>query len=751
MDAEEIERIRQVIATMPDALAKISSSTQSLMGTFRNLGIDIKSVGAVTEDAAGIAEGAMEALEKTSTTAFESMMRGAMTASDAIRKHLGIDFGVNFDMDTAGLVRAFKTAMRNVAGETKELGASLLEFVNTNKINLGEKFVFKMGADWAQQALAPIIDIESNITNAAKGILPSITSIDTAMRGIGGGLAGDLSNRLGGVLESISGSAGEMGVDIGTATSAFRELSQAGLTSGDIFAGMSESAQVAQGGLSGLSVAMRLASGMGLQLSAIGEIVQSNLRMLGRTGSDVELIFGALRAAQEGSGLSTEDVNKAIMSGARNFRFYGTTVETLAGTFKSFVEALGEGREELGKELFGNVLTGIERMNFGMKAFLGMQSKVGQGRGAMGAGLQFEKAMEEGNFDEIFGAIRGQLERFGGGRVLTRDEAMATGQETQYVTQRQLLGQMTGVQDAGQLEQLMKALASGKLEQAGQLLSPQKIAESRTDIMQAGQERIELETGAAQSQVNRLRAEESEAIAKMIGSYGESADKIREFSSKLVDNMKDVISYINPNIEFLKQAASYEDIAAAERDPTKAPMRGDIMGQTRGAERADLMSVQPMGVLREDLQMIGGEIRTMREDLLQVLTQGAGDRLRSNIGSGGSTQDPQTRFNFGGRVPQTEYGSSPPAFRTRETIQQIQTPTDSSNTGIPVPFNQAQLPIAQNTDGTRAGATSIVPAEPQTVEATIRLRLDGGTLTASLDKMVNDKIKVALVSASEYA
>lgn len=221
----------------------------------------------------------------------------------------------------------------------------------------------------------------------------------------------------------------------------------------------------------------------------------------GEALSNIEM-FGRVVA---GSKMSISDVSSTIMDSASQFAMYGNNVQGAAGIYKGFLKTLGEGREALAAPLFKTMMNGINQMNDGLKAYLGMTSGIGTGGGgAIGGVLAVEEALATGTgLEDILQAVTENIEKQTGGPILTREEAIETGQQEKHYRQRQLMGMQLGVSDAGQQAEMMNLLAKGDFAGMKQAISPDAGGGRGFDLGRATQVGTAMAGGAAAAALNR--------------------------------------------------------------------------------------------------------------------------------------------------------------------------------------------------------------------------------------------------------
>jgi hypothetical protein len=209
------------------------------------------------------------------------------------------------------------------------------------------------------------------------------------------------------------------------------------------------------------NVALTVAKATGTDHTKIANMMASAHLELGTTIEDTALSMGHIKDAAKDSGLHFKSVADTIFGSAKALKYYGTTIDSVSPLFKSFNESLrGVGREGLTPELLNKFVGGLQKMSFSTRALLGLSAPGGAAAGGiLGGGLKMEKALETGEgMGEIAQSISETMKKFAGGPIMTREEAMETGNERDYIIQRQILGQLTGINDPGEANMMMGIL-----------------------------------------------------------------------------------------------------------------------------------------------------------------------------------------------------------------------------------------------------------------------------------------------------
>lgn len=215
--------------------------------------------------------------------------------------------------------------------------------------------------------------------------------------------------------------------------------------------------------LEGLAGFQRVVTATGIDSGIATKLLELQMRSLGvEAGRSLE-VFDTLTKVQQSTRLSIDEIGTNVTSAATKFRYFGDNIDGVATIYKQLLKGLGEGKQALAADIFDKVTSGIAGMSTEMKAFIGLTTNLGGGGGALESALQIEEAISSGEgLEDVMDSIYSKVEEISGTPLLTRQEALATGQSQQYFTQRQLLGQFTGVQDQQAIEQLVRSRQGGQ-------------------------------------------------------------------------------------------------------------------------------------------------------------------------------------------------------------------------------------------------------------------------------------------------
>lgn len=739
-DPSTLERIKQILSQINEIVNKLSVNGSKAGGLLISIGQSVDKLNP-----------AMQNVVENAGNIFDTIVSGAEDGIESLKRlgkeSLGLDFG---DLGSGDVDNAFKGLLRSVKSGTDGIKQTLSE----NRVNIAEMITFKVSAGIYDKMLAPVIELEEHMTDRIKKVTPSLVDLGGGFKEAGID-ADTFKNQASLAITEVGHSAYEMGVAVQEAQDGFRGLADAGMYSAEIFGkDITQGTSAASGGITNLTAAMRFASATGMNMTTVGKYMQQNIRSLGREMSDTGMMFSALSLAQRDTNLSMSSVSSTVMESANGLKYYGTSVESLSNTFNAFVTTVGKGKQELGKALFTDTVGQLNSMNFGLKAFLGMQSQLGQGRGAIGAGLEFEEALAEGRTGEIFTSIREQMERLGGGEVLTRKGALDTGQETQYLMQRQLLSTLTGQADAGKLDTMMGIIQRQEIERATEVFAPPRAMEAQEEgLLKLGQTRMDMETGVFAQGLNKLRAKEEEAIGKMITAYSDSAEALRGITTSIGESIevlgRGAGSMVQP------EAATWdgEDGAQAAKNRAASAVqlaRGEA--QAAAGEATETQRVAEMGARFSPETAHNVEL----DPRLRFESQ---NQIRRDIHLGRNTQrgaesglqlNQETRRMID-QAPSRL--SNPPNFMLQEPALRlpVQGPIFNTPTG-PTPIAPgAAIPNATPTPGDQSKPPTtgkpLMQFDAQPLEIPIIIKLDGDSLKVSLASYVDKRITAKVTEA----
>lgn len=357
--------------------------------------------------------------------------------------------------------------------------------------------------------------------------------------------------------------------------------------------------------LEGLAGFQRVLAGTGIDAGIATKLLELQMRSLGvEAGRSLE-VFDTLTKVQQGTRLSIDEIGTNVTNAATKFRYFGDNIDGVATIYKQLLKGLGEGKQALAADIFDKVTSGIAGMSTEMKAFIGLTTNLGGGGGALESALQIEEAISSGEgLNEVMDSIYSKVEEISGTPLLTRQEALATGQSQQYFTQRQLLGQFTGVQDQQAIEQLIRARQGGGDVTVDQLrpgadFGARALGQSEAVLNQ----QIGPTNRLLQQIGGTAELEGSEELSKTLLRIGQG---VGPAGNELVGGLQQLSEKIN---QLGKKGFSFSQI---------------VGGEAAGEERSQLQ-------VKKDLKRLAGTDRNLGEDVSVMSQLGQGQMLQKGL------------------------------------------------------------------------------------------------------------------------
>jgi hypothetical protein len=237
-----------------------------------------------------------------------------------------------------------------------------------------------------------------------------------------------------------------------------------------------------------LSVGFRLAQDSGLGEQRVLEMMATSMRKMGLSTEDAGRPLLALQSIAKTTGLPLTELSDRIFGLVEQNARFGTTVESLSPIVRRFTSVLGEGFKGFAIKDTEALIRGLgQQVNTTNAAFMAMQSGMARpGSGVASAMLDFEDALSKP--ESAMKMLASSLAGVSGGKILTKEDARASeAAAVQFKLQRDMLSQLTGINDPQQTKTLMALLAD---QQSGKQLSAE---ENRTlaDAMNSGAKKQE--------------------------------------------------------------------------------------------------------------------------------------------------------------------------------------------------------------------------------------------------------------------
>ncbi len=263
-----------------------------------------------------------------------------------------------------------------------------------------------------------------------------------------------------------------------------KELAQHGVTLGEI----AKVTDVAGHQENMLTMGLLLAADSGLSASAVFDMMATATRKMGLSAEDSTKPLLAIETLARSTGLPVSDLSKKIFGLAEDNARFGTTVESLSPIVKRFASTLGDGFKGFAIQDTARLIQGLAgQVGNANAAFMAMQSGAARpGAGAAGAMMDYESAMAKP--EEAMKMLSASLSKLGGGQILKFEQAHGDPVlENQFMIQRKMLEQLTGINDPQQTRTLMALLSE---QQSGKQLSVDD-SKKLEDAMKSGHDKQE--------------------------------------------------------------------------------------------------------------------------------------------------------------------------------------------------------------------------------------------------------------------
>lgn len=381
------------------------------------------------------------------------------------------------------------------------------------------------------------------------------------------------------------------------------------------------------------NVALAVSRSTGMDVADVAKRMTDMHLMLGSSLEDTALAFGHIKDAAKDSGLTYETVSSKIIESAKSLKYYGATVESISPVFKAFNQSLkGIGKEGLTPELLGDFVSGLQQMQMGTRALLGLRMPGAGGTGILGGALRVEQAMETGEgMGDVIKSISETMKKFGGQQLLTREEALKNpAAERNFVIQRQILGMLTGIKDAGKQNQMMKILSD--IDSHG--MAGSKTAEDKFNELMSSGEKVADETTdsltKAQLEYQRTRISQGDEFIKQLKILSSTLGLtgLAEASTKLIDTAASSQGKINFDVmgDLLKDLVTeQENLRERLQDKsldekTRAGLEGSFQQTTESTARQELESKYVRAIIEAKEGLKPGE-KLSGEAIANIMSQ----------------------------------------------------------------------------------------------------------------------------------
>lgn len=387
--------------------------------------------------------------------------------------------------------------------------------------------------------------------------------------------------------------------------------------------------------LTPINEALFVSAATGMDAASVTSIMSSAYTELGSSMEETSLAFGDMFEMSKKSGLGFEIVSKSVAESAKTLKMWGGNLSTVAPLFKAFSDGLaGTGRQGLTPQLLQSFVSGINQMSFATRALFGMQLPTMKGIGALGAGLRMEAALEKKGpegMKEISQSIIASMKQFGGGKVLTREEAIENPQlEKNFLVQRQLLMQQMGLDQAtanrtlAMLQNIDKnglQVGDDSEGQLSELLSSgEKVQESTQSVLQ---EASQAEIAAIQTSTSKI----TDALGQLAIKFG-AGGPLKELSKLFA-------SAASKGDVGLKQLGEgiINVMSAEERKQRRTQGPAEKTGTDKAGteQKQEVMSKKEYSVLEKAVEKMRLESDKKKKEWMSSMGTSTGEQIQRNI------------------------------------------------------------------------------------------------------------------------
>ena len=211
----------------------------------------------------------------------------------------------------------------------------------------------------------------------------------------------------------------------------------------------------------------QVARGTGQAFTDTVPLAKSLIEDFGKKGKGSAEDIALLAKTAKDTGIGIKDVNALALSVNDSFKMWGDQIDGTTSVLGKMSAALKDngvgikGQIELTKQLE----TGLLNTSLPMKGFIALSAGMQGAGGGVGAGLKVEKMLQDRNIGGLVDMMQTALtKKTGTSQVMTLAQATEQpGREGEFIRQRMLLQQMSGIQDTGALNRVMEAMSKGSL------------------------------------------------------------------------------------------------------------------------------------------------------------------------------------------------------------------------------------------------------------------------------------------------
>lgn len=428
--------------------------------------------------------------------------------------------------------------------------------------------------------------------------------------------------------------------------------------------------------------------------------------------------LGIMAAAAKGSGVDLQTAQDQINRSSQSLAIFGRQTGESAAVWKTFMETLRAGGVPISE--VGNIVESVTKSIAGMtienRAFIGMVSGLTQGASAIGGALKLEFAMrQEGGMEKNLDALTSTLSKFGGGRIITLEQATNNPQlEQQFVLQRQMLGKL-GVQ--GTAEQQNRMLEVLQKVQSGGMASIDA-GKAVKDIFDKGKDLQQASLTALESIDRTLQATFGGRVDTKLDDLNQSLKGKTSGGRSALQTLQDeAIKKVSPDENSLNSRVVRAGFGRLGSDAANAAKRAIRVPSGRAGGRRGPTGVSPMN---------SNAPMDIWENVKRFTSSGG----RGVLGEMRKPEKLPESFLSKAFMPEATKPPSKPILMTDSQIHKdLQQLIDTTKSGF--------SSLSENKSATGLGKTTAEATVPGT-ESTLTIKFEGD------DKNIIEKVKKAI-------
>jgi hypothetical protein len=231
---------------------------------------------------------------------------------------------------------------------------------------------------------------------------------------------------------------------------------------------------------------MMIAKATGMDAKDVASLMTTAFERFGQKGAQAAAEnIGMFHAAISGTDIPMSKAVSQIQAASDPLAIFGRKMTEATNLWKTFTMSLTDVPiDEVGK-LVTTVSGQIANMNLNTQAFVAQMTGMAQGASALGGALRMELEMRQpGGMERNLERVTQAVSKLGGGRIINLQEAAQTpALEMQFQLQRQLVGQMLGIQGGQQQSRVLEVLQN--VEKGG--MTNVSAGKEVQNLMQTGQ------------------------------------------------------------------------------------------------------------------------------------------------------------------------------------------------------------------------------------------------------------------------